>query len=138
MRITPLGGLGEVGKNLMVYDSDGEIVIVDAGLAFPRDEHLGVDLVLPDFSYLRDNANRVRAVLLTHAHEDHVGALPYLLREVPIPEIWGTRLTLGLLQPPVEGSCGSARERVPANIDRAATSISRPCRTTPCRTTSSW
>ena len=56
MRITPLGGLGEVGKNLMVYESDGEIVIVDAGLAFPRDEHLGVDLVLPDFSYLRDNA----------------------------------------------------------------------------------
>ena len=102
MRITPLGGLGEVGKNLMVYDSDGEIVIVDAGLAFPRDEHLGVDLVLPDFSYLRDNANRVRAVLLTHAHEDHVGALPYLLREVPVPEIWGTRLTLGLLQPKLD------------------------------------
>ncbi len=102
MRITPLGGLGEVGKNLMVYESDGEIVIVDAGLAFPRDEHLGVDLVLPDFSYLRDNANRVRAVLLTHAHEDHVGALPYLMREVPVPEIWGTRLTLGLLQPKLD------------------------------------
>src|SRR5215218_7015537 len=98
LRITPLGGLGEVGKNLMVYESDGEIVVVDAGLAFPRDEHLGVDLVLPDLTYLRERADRVRAVLLTHAHEDHVGALPYLLREVRVPEVWGTRLTLGLVQ----------------------------------------
>jgi ribonuclease J len=98
LRITPLGGLGEVGKNLMVYESDGEIVVIDAGLAFPRDEHLGVDLVLPDITYLRERADRVRAVLLTHAHEDHVGALPYLMREVKVPEVWGTRLTLGLLQ----------------------------------------
>jgi ribonuclease J len=98
LRITPLGGLGEVGKNLMVYESAGEIVVVDAGLAFPRDEHLGVDLVLPDITYLRERADRVRAVLLTHAHEDHVGALPYLMREVQVPEVWGTRLTLGLLQ----------------------------------------
>jgi ribonuclease J len=102
LRITPLGGLGEVGKNLMVYESGGELVIVDAGLAFPRDEHLGVDLVLPDFAYLRERADRVRAVLLTHAHEDHVGALPYLLREVKVPEVWGTRLTLGLLQPKLD------------------------------------
>jgi ribonuclease J len=98
MRITPLGGLGEVGKNLMVYESGGEIVVVDAGLAFPRDEHLGVDLVLPDITYLRERSDRVRAVLLTHAHEDHVGALPYLMRELRVPEVWGTRLTLGLLQ----------------------------------------
>jgi ribonuclease J len=102
MKITPLGGLGEVGKNLTVYEIDGEIVVVDAGLAFPRDEHLGVDLVLPDFSYLKDRASNVRAVLLTHAHEDHVGALPYLLREVRVPEVWGTRLTLGLLQPKLD------------------------------------
>jgi ribonuclease J len=102
LTITPLGGLGEVGKNLMVYESDGEIVVVDAGLAFPRDEHLGVDLVLPDISYLRDRADRIRAVLLTHAHEDHVGALPYLMREVNVPEVWGTRLTLGLLQPKLD------------------------------------
>jgi len=98
LRITPLGGLGEVGKNLTVYELDDEIVIVDAGLAFPRDEHLGVDLVLPDFSYLRDRAEKVRAVLLTHAHEDHVGGLPYLMRDVRVPEIWATKLTLGLLQ----------------------------------------
>jgi ribonuclease J len=98
LRITPLGGLGEVGKNLMVYELGDELVVVDAGLAFPRDEHLGVDLVLPDFTYLREHRGRIRAVLLTHAHEDHIGALPYLLREVTVPEVWGTRLTLGLLQ----------------------------------------
>jgi ribonuclease J len=100
LRITPLGGLGEVGKNMMVYELGDELVVVDAGLAFPRDEHLGVDLVLPDFSYLRER--RIRAVLLTHAHEDHVGALPYLMRELKVPEVWGTRLTLGLLQPKLD------------------------------------
>src|ERR671910_1775952 len=98
LRIIPLGGVGEVGKNMTVYDLDGEIIVVDAGLAFPRDEHLGVDLILPDISYLADRRDRVRAVILTHAHEDHVGALPYLLREVRVPEVWGTRLTLGLAQ----------------------------------------
>ncbi len=98
LRIIPLGGLGEVGKNMTVFEADGEIVVVDAGLAFPRDEHLGVDLILPDMGYLRDNAERVRAVILTHGHEDHVGALPYLLREVRVPQVWGTRLTLGMIQ----------------------------------------
>jgi ribonuclease J len=98
LRIIPLGGVGEVGKNMTVYELDGEIVVVDAGLAFPRDEHLGVDLILPDMTYLADRRERVRAVILTHAHEDHVGALPYLLREVRVPEVWGTRLTLGLAQ----------------------------------------
>ena len=100
LRIIPLGGLGEVGKNMTVYELGDELVVVDAGLAFPRDEHLGVDLVLPDFSYLRER--RIRAVLLTHAHEDHVGALPYLMRDVKVPEVWGTRLTLGLLQPKLD------------------------------------
>jgi ribonuclease J len=94
----PLGGLGEVGKNMTVFELDGESLVLDAGLAFPRDEHLGVDLILPDFSYLRERADGVRAVVLTHGHEDHVGALPYLLREVPIREVWATRLTLGLVQ----------------------------------------
>src|SRR5881396_1734164 len=98
LRIIPLGGLGEVGKNLTVYELGDEIVVVDAGLAFPRDEHLGVDLVLPDFSYLRENAAAIKAVILTHGHEDHVGSLPYLMREVPIPEVWATRLTLGLVK----------------------------------------
>src|SRR5436309_8865589 len=97
-RIIPLGGLGEVGKNMTVFEADGEVIVVDAGLAFPRDEHLGVDLILPDFSYLTDRERPVRAVLLTHGHEDHVGALPYLLREARIREVWATRLTLGLVK----------------------------------------
>jgi ribonuclease J len=97
-RIVALGGLGEVGKNMTVYECRGEIVVVDAGLAFPRDEHLGVDLVLPDFAYLRERAGSIRAVILTHGHEDHVGALPYLMREVRVPEVWATRLTLGLIK----------------------------------------
>ena len=97
-RVTPLGGLGEVGKNMTAIESEGGIVVVDAGLSFPRDEHLGVDLVLPDFALLRERAKDIRAVVLTHAHEDHVGALPYLMREVEIPQVWGTRLTLGLVK----------------------------------------
>jgi ribonuclease J len=98
LRIIPLGGLGEVGKNMMVYEHGGDTVVVDAGLAFPRDEHLGVDLILPDFSYLSERTGSVRAVILTHGHEDHVGALPYLLREVRVEQVLATRLTLGLVK----------------------------------------
>src|SRR6476646_2743759 len=98
LRIIPLGGLGEVGKNMTVYEFGDDAIVVDAGLAFPRDEHLGVDLILPDFGYLRQRERPVRAVILTHAHEDHVGSLPYLLREVRVDEIWATRLTLGLVK----------------------------------------
>jgi ribonuclease J len=96
VRIIPLGGLGEVGKNMTVYECRGEAVVVDAGLAFPRDEHLGVDLVLPDFDYLRSVT--VRAIVLTHGHEDHVGALPYVLREVRVERVLATRLTMGLIK----------------------------------------
>src|SRR4026208_206136 len=97
-KIIPLGGLGEVGKSMPVMEADGEAVVIDAGLAFPRDEHLGVDLILPDFSYLTDRRTPIRAVVLTHAHEGHVGPLPYLLREVPVDEVCATRLTLGLVK----------------------------------------
>jgi ribonuclease J len=97
-RLIPLGGLGEIGKNMTVIESDEGLVVVDSGLSFPRDEHLGVDLVLPDFTYLRERRADIRAVVLTHGHEDHVGALPYLLRDLEIPEVWATRLTLGLVK----------------------------------------
>jgi len=100
LRIVPLGGLGEVGKNMTVYELGDDLVVVDAGLAFPRDEHLGVDLVLPDFSYL--DGKRVLAVLLTHGHEDHVGALPYVLRETAVERVVATRLTLGLVRSKLE------------------------------------
>ena len=96
LRIIPLGGLGEVGKNMTVYETGGELLVVDAGLAFPRDEHLGVDLLLPDVGYLE--GRRVRAVVLTHGHEDHVGGLPYLLREIEVETVVATRLTLGLIK----------------------------------------
>jgi ribonuclease J len=96
LRIIPLGGLGEVGKNMTVYETGGEILVVEAGLAFPRDEHLGVDLLLPDIGYLE--GKRVRAVVLTHGHEDHVGGLPYLLREIDVETVVATRLTLALVK----------------------------------------
>jgi len=118
-RIIPLGGLGEVGKNMTVYEADGAIVVVDAGLAFPRDEHLGVDLVLCDISYLREREEMVRAVVLTHGHEDHVGGLPYLMREVKVPLVIGTRLTLALVKSKLDehglGHAAELRELMPGD-----------------------
>lgn len=92
--IIPLGGLGEFGMNSMAIRHGDDIIVVDAGLMFPRDDMLGVDLVIPDFSYLLENEEKVRAVFLTHGHEDHVGALPYLLRDLQVP-VYGTPLTIG-------------------------------------------
>ena len=96
LRVIPLGGLGAIGKNMMVLEYESALVIVDSGLMFPDDEMLGIDLVLPDFTYVVENRDRVLGVILTHGHEDHVGALPYLLKEVNVP-VYGTRLTLGLV-----------------------------------------
>ena len=79
LRVLPLGGLGEIGKNMTVIEYDGRIVVVDTGLMFPTAEMHGIDLVLPDFSYLRERAADIEAIVLTHGHEDHVGALPYVL-----------------------------------------------------------
>ena len=96
LRIIPLGGLGEVGKNMTVFEHGDDRIVIEAGLAFPRDEHLGVDLVLPDISYLE--GRRVRAIVVTHGHEDHVGGLPYALRALDVGEVIGTRLTLALVK----------------------------------------
>jgi ribonuclease J len=99
VRIIPLGGLGEVGKNMTAFEHGGRMILVDAGLSFPRSELLGIDLVLPDFSYVAEHADILDAVILTHGHEDHIGALPYLFREIGTgAEVWGTRLTLGLVK----------------------------------------
>jgi ribonuclease J len=99
IRILPLGGLGEIGKNMTVVEREGRIVVVDTGLAFPTSEMLGIDLVLPDFSYLRDRADDIEAIILTHGHEDHVGALPYVLREIGIPPaIYSGSLTVGMVR----------------------------------------
>ena len=103
LRILPLGGLGEIGKNMTVIEYGGKIVIVDTGLMFPTAEMLGIDLVLPDFSYLRNKLDDIEAIVLTHGHEDHVGALPYVLREIGIPPaIYGGRLTIGMVRSKLE------------------------------------
>lgn len=99
LRVLPLGGLGEIGKNMTVIEYDGRIVVVDTGLMFPTAEMHGIDLVLPDFTYLRDRADDIEAIILTHGHEDHVGALPYVLREVGMPPvIYGGLLTIGMVR----------------------------------------
>jgi ribonuclease J len=99
LRILPLGGLGEIGKNMTVIEYGGKIVVIDTGLKFPTPEMLGIDLVLPDFSYLRDRAEDIEAIILTHGHEDHVGALPYVLREIGEPPvIYGGLLTIGMVR----------------------------------------
>ena len=95
--IIPLGGLGEIGKNMMVIESSDDILVIDAGLKFPDEEMLGVDLVIPDITYLTDNRDRIRGVVLTHGHEDHMGAIPYLVRSLDVP-IYGTKLTLGMVR----------------------------------------
>ena len=97
MKIIPLGGLNEIGKNMTIYEYGGEIIIVDCGMAFPGDDMYGIDLVIPDVSYLVKNRSRIRGLFLTHGHEDHIGGIPYVLKQVNIP-IFCTRLTAGLIK----------------------------------------
>ena len=98
LRVLPLGGLGEIGKNMTVVEYDGRIVVIDTGLMFPTSEMLGIDLVLPDYTYLRERADDIEAIVLTHGHEDHVGALPFLLRDISVPKIYGRPLTIAMVR----------------------------------------
>ncbi|MGI6084630.1 MAG: ribonuclease J [Acetivibrionales bacterium] len=97
LKVIPLGGMEEIGKNMTVFEYGENIIVVDCGLAFPEDEMLGIDLVIPDVNYLEKNIEKVHAILVTHGHEDHIGAIPYVLKRVNVP-IYGTELTLGLIE----------------------------------------
>ena len=97
LKIIPLGGLGEIGKNLTVYEYGQDIVVVDCGLGFPDEELYGVDVVIPDIAYLKQNKDRIRGIVITHGHEDHIGALPYVMRELDVP-IYATPLTAGIIE----------------------------------------
>ena len=96
LKVIPLGGLHEIGKNITVFEYGNDIILVDCGVAFPEDEMLGIDLVIPDFSYLVKNKDKIRGLVVTHGHEDHIGSIPYLLKEVNVP-IYATKLTAGLI-----------------------------------------
>ena len=97
LAIIPLGGLGEVGKNMTAFKFGNNIIVVDSGMTFPDEEQLGIDLVIPDYSYLLENKSMVRGIFVTHGHEDHIGALPYVMKDLKVP-VYGSRLTLGLLR----------------------------------------
>ena len=101
LKIIPLGGLEQIGMNITAFEYEDSIIVVDCGLAFPEDDMLGIDLVIPDITYLKNNADRVKGFVITHGHEDHIGALPYVLKQLNVP-VYGTKLTIGLIDNKLE------------------------------------
>ena len=97
LRIIPLGGLEQIGMNITAFEFEDSIVVVDCGLAFPEDDMLGIDLVIPDVSYLKQNISKVKGFVITHGHEDHIGALPYILKDINVP-VYSTKLTIALIE----------------------------------------
>ena len=97
LRIIPLGGLEQIGMNITAFEYGDSIVVVDCGLAFPEDDMFGIDLVIPDTTYLEEKIDKVKAFVITHGHEDHIGALPYVLKKINVP-VYGTRLTMGIIE----------------------------------------
>ena len=126
IRIIPLGGLNEIGKNMTVYECRGDMFIVDCGNSFPDSEMFGVDLVIPDFTYVLDNVDRIKGIVITHGHEDHIGALPYLMREIHIP-VYATKLTKGLIENKL--SEHSLKNTVEINVIQPGDRIQMGCMT---------
>ena len=137
LRVVPLGGLGEIGKNMMALEYDGEVVVIDAGVQFPEEGMPDVDFVIPDITYLVENAEKVKAILITHGHEDHIGALPYVLSELDVP-VYASRLTHGLITVKLRehGLLGDARLNViepnsPFRIGQLGVEFFRVCHSIP-------
>ena len=96
LKIIPLGGLEQIGMNITAFEYEDSIIVVDCGLSFPEDDMLGIDLVIPDITYLKENIDKVKGFFITHGHEDHIGAIPYVLKEINVP-IYATKLTIGII-----------------------------------------
>ena len=120
LKIIPLGGLGEVGRNMMLYEYGNAAIIVDCGSMFPDNDMLGIDYIIPDFHYLRSRKEKIRGIVFTHGHEDHIGAIPHLLQEVQVP-FYGTPLTIGLIK--VKLARRNMQNVVPLNTVKAGESI---------------
>ena len=97
LKVIPLGGLEQIGMNITAFEYEDSIIVVDCGLSFPEDDMLGIDLVIPDVTYLKNNIDKVKGFMITHGHEDHIGALPYILKDINVP-VYATKLTMGIIE----------------------------------------